>query len=108
MTPAAWLLLGYGAAVTAALIILWRALEAAHNRLYAAQREGFVLPPPEVIPPPPAKPLEDELEQPLLEWLEQWEGDEARTKWLARIRTLRAKGLTVKQILSELDQPAWT
>jgi hypothetical protein len=71
----------------------------ATNRLLAAWKDGYAIPEPDL---PPA-PDEDPLPPALAEWLTQWEGADAQSKWEAELRRQLAKGRTPDQILMDME-----
>jgi hypothetical protein len=75
-----------------------RDMQVANDRLYAAWKDGYTIPEPDVEPEPD-EPLPDAL----AEWVAQWEDVAAREKWDAEIRRRIASGRTADQILMDLE-----
>lgn len=114
MTVALIALALYALASTAGTIVLWRANQTAHDRLYLAWREGAIIPAPEdaqaVREPPPEVDVMTEareyLPEALVNFVGQWEGDEAKRKWLSVAKAMlkKHKGDQAAAYL-ELTQP---
>lgn len=75
-------------------------LRAAHERLYAAWRDGVPLPPDPTEEPPPAPEWYDDV---VWEWLSQWD-DAGRQAYGAKARQLARQGLDGATIVVTLDR----
>lgn len=73
-------------------------LTEAHNRLYAAWKEGAVIPAADLPPSPPAPPLEPELQA----FVDEWTSPAVRQGIEDRIRRLRAKKVPTREIARQL------
>lgn len=96
----------YALVSTLANAKLYKDLQAAHQQLYTAWKDGNVIPPLEV-PPVPTSLESDEFPPVLVDWLGQWEEGPAREKWKAKARVLMRSHTDPMQVINILDQPTF-
>lgn len=76
----------------------------ATDRLVAAWKDGYAVPPRDAIGAPP--PVDEDPLGPLTtDWLAQWD-ERGREAFEKRARSLRDRGMSDAQIVFELDKPA--
>src|SRR5689334_10637458 len=96
-------------------LVLWSAYQTSQHRLFGAWKDGYVIPAAESNAPretqEPVDPLDaakDSLPPEIVDYVSQFEGQDAQLKWIARARSLLRKypGNT-PAVLLELDNPGW-